>query len=90
MPNPKTVPSSGFPKFLYEDFPRLDIGLYSYRTMLGRIQFWKAITFDKESRVLADRIRQIAEGYRAIIFAGHSAGGILASSVICELIDRNM
>lgn len=89
MPNPKEAASCGFPKFLYEDFRRVDIGLYSYRTMLGRIQFWKAITFEKESRVLADRIRQIAEGYRAIIFAGHSAGGILASSVICELIDRN-
>jgi tetratricopeptide (TPR) repeat protein/pimeloyl-ACP methyl ester carboxylesterase len=88
MPPGKEPAPDGFPRFLYEDFPQSDIGLYSYRTMLSRVQFWKAISFEKESRVLADRLRQVAEDYRAIILAGHSAGGVLASSVICELIDR--
>lgn len=82
---------SGFPKFLYEDFDQLDVGLYAYRSLLGRLKFWKSIPLETEAKVLAARLRQLTDdkggaGYRTILLAGHSMGGILARAAIADLI----
>jgi pimeloyl-ACP methyl ester carboxylesterase len=85
---------SSFPKFLHQDFDKLDIGLYAYRTLWGRLRFWKSIPLEQEATVLADRIRDLvrnedASRYRAIILAGHSMGGILARAAVANLIQRS-
>src|SRR4051794_19478165 len=46
-----------FPRFVYDDFPMLDVGLYAYRTLFGRLKFWESVPLDKEARVLAEIIR---------------------------------
>jgi pimeloyl-ACP methyl ester carboxylesterase len=78
----------GFPKFLYDDVAELDVGLYAYRTALGRLRWWRSIELEDEAKVLADRLRDCAKVYRSIILAGHSMGGILARAAVHELIDR--
>jgi hypothetical protein len=64
----------GFPKFLHEDIPTLDVGLYAYRTALGRLKWWRSIELEDEAEVLADRLRDCAKVYRSIILVGHSIG----------------
>jgi pimeloyl-ACP methyl ester carboxylesterase len=80
---------TSLPRFLYDDVASLDVGLYRYRTLLGRFKFWKSIELEDEARVLADRLRDQASVYRTLILAGHSMGGILARAAVCELIVRN-
>jgi hypothetical protein len=78
----------GLARFLYEDVEGLDVGLYAYRTLLGRLKFWKSIPLEREAEVLADRLRDQARVYQTVILAGHSMGGILAKTAIRELIGR--
>src|SRR5215208_3227413 len=40
-------------KFLYDDISNLDIGLYAYTTLLGRMRWWRSIELEDEARVLA-------------------------------------
>jgi pimeloyl-ACP methyl ester carboxylesterase len=80
---------TGLPRFLYDDIEGLDVGLYKYRTLFGRLRWWKSIELHREAELLADRIRMNAESYRIIILGGHSMGGILVRAAIRELIDRN-
>jgi hypothetical protein len=79
----------GLAKFLYEDIQGTDVGLYAYRTLLGRLKFWKSIPLKREAEVLADRIRDQSRVYKTVILAGHSMGGILAKAAVCELIKRD-
>src|ERR1700730_14939196 len=50
-----------FPKFLFEDLPQLDVGLYEYRTLLGRAKFWKSVSLSDEAEAFADIIRDIGQ-----------------------------
>lgn len=77
------------PKFLYDDISSLDVGLYAYRTLFGRLRWWRSIELSDEARLLADRVRQHATTYGTVLLAGHSMGGILARAAVRELIDRN-
>lgn len=88
-PKGRSAAEAGLARFLYEDVQGLDIGLYSYRTLLGRLKFWKSIPLEDEARVLADRIRDQARVYTTVVLAGHSMGGILAKAAIKELISRS-
>ena len=65
-----------FPKFLFEDLPQLDVGLYEYRTLLGRAKFWKSVSLSDEAEAFADIIRDIGQ-YQTIFLVGHSMGGLL-------------
>ncbi|MEQ1622958.1 MAG: alpha/beta hydrolase [Methylococcales bacterium] len=75
-----------FPKFVFEDIPQLDVGLYEYRSLTGRLPFWKSIPLGKEARVLAEIIRDELANYKTIILVGHSMGGLLCKAVISSLI----
>ncbi len=75
-----------FPKFLYEDLQEVDVGLYSYRTALGRVKFWKSIEIETEAKVLATRIRELQK-YKSIVLIGHSLGGVLAKGAIAHLVE---
>jgi formylglycine-generating enzyme required for sulfatase activity len=76
------------PRFVYEDFPQLDVGLYSYVTLFGRLKIWKSIPLETEAEIFADQIREDLTDYRTIILAGHSMGGLLCMAAIKKLIDR--
>ena len=75
-----------FPKFLFEDLPQLDVGLYEYRTLLGRAKFWKSVSLSDEAEAFADIIRDIGQ-YQTIFLVGHSMGGLLCMAAIAHLID---
>jgi len=74
-----------FPQYIYEDFPNVDVGLYTYRTLLGRLKFWASVSLDTEAEVFAGIIRD-ASDYRPIILAGHSMGGLLCMGAIRYLV----
>ena len=75
-----------FPKFLYEDFPDYDVGLYEYRTLLRRLKFWESVSLSDEARVFAGIIRDIKD-YQIIFLIGHSMGGLLCMAAITDLIN---
>lgn len=76
-----------FPRLVFENFPNVDIGMYSYRTLFGRLKFWKSIRLEKEAEVFADLISDMP--YEGFILLGHSTGGLLCKGVISCLFDTN-
>ena len=70
-----------FPKFIYEDFTNLDIALYSYRTFLQRLKFWKSHKIESEAKTFAGTIGLLKD-YESVILIGHSLGGLLCMAVI--------
>ncbi len=74
-----------FPQFLFEDTPELDIGLYEYRTLLGRVKFWKSVSLADEAGAFADIIRDL-DKYQTIFLIGHSMGGLLCMAANSYLI----
>ncbi len=42
-----------FPRLLYEDLPRVDVGLYGYTTLFGRLKFWRSVDLEVEADRLA-------------------------------------
>ena len=77
-----------FPRFMSEDFPELDIGMYQYRTLTGRFVFTKSVSLEEEARVFADVVRDQLASYANIVLIGHSMGGLLCKAVIHELVGR--
>jgi len=69
------------PKFVFEDYPDIDVGLYEYVTLLRRLKSWESIHLSEESRILADLIRDAAP-YQLVILVGHSMGGLLCEAAI--------
>ena len=75
-----------FPSFLFADLPTLDIGMYQYRTLAGRLAFSKSVSLESEARVFADLIRDQLRAYKSVILVGHSMGGLLCKAVIHTLV----
>ncbi|MGZ8934684.1 MAG: esterase/lipase family protein [Methylobacter sp.] len=75
-----------FPKFVFEDIPQLDVGLYEYRTLFRRLILWKSIPLREEAKILAEIIRDELSNYKTIILVGHSMGGLLCKAVISSLV----
>ncbi len=78
-----------FPAFIFEDLPQLDVGLYKYRTLLGRLKFWKSVDLRVEAQVFADLIRDELSNYMSVILVGHSMGGLLCKAAISRLVRNN-
>jgi pimeloyl-ACP methyl ester carboxylesterase len=78
-----------FPRFMFDDFPQLDIGMYQYTTLSGRFNFTKSVSLDEESRVFADLVRDQLRAYNTIILMGHSMGGLLCKAMLEKLIVRD-
>jgi HAD superfamily phosphoserine phosphatase-like hydrolase len=81
-----------FPRFLYEDLPGVDVGLYRYRTLLRRLRFTRSIELRDEASVFADIVRDLTtqtEPYEKIILVGHSRGGLLCKALIWRLIQNH-
>jgi len=77
-----------FPKYLFEDLAKYDIGLYEYATFTKRLRK-PSLTIEDEADNLAHIIRDSLKNYSDIIFLGHSLGGILAKATIAKLIFNN-
>ena len=79
-----------FPRFLFEDLPDADIGMYRYETGRERFLSTTSVSLDKEARVFADQIRDDLAGYKSIVLVGHSMGGLLCKAAIKVLLDTGM
>src|SRR5260370_2844947 len=75
-----------FPKFVFEDFPDVDVGLYAYVTLFRRLKFWQSIHRSEEATVFADLIWDVAP-YHVLILVGHSMGGLLCEAAIASLVN---
>lgn len=76
-----------FPRFIFEDMPELDVGLYQYRTLTSRLRFTQSVSLEDEARVFADLIRDQLAKYSNIVLIGHSMGGLLCKAIIHRLIE---
>ncbi len=72
-----------FPKFVFELFPSMDVGLYSYRSLFKRLAFWKSIDLEREAEVFRGLLRGLVE-YKGFILIGHSMGGLLCKCVVTQ------
>lgn len=77
-----------FPRFIFEDLPDADIGMYQYRTAAGRLRFTKSVSLEDESRVFADLLRNRLAAYGTTVLVGHSMGGLLCKAAIHQLATR--
>lgn len=75
------------PRFVLEDLPTADVGLYFYRTAWKRFGLFKSIDLEEEAEVLANALQQLRL-YKAVTIVGHSMGGLLAKAAIVDLINR--
>jgi pimeloyl-ACP methyl ester carboxylesterase len=77
-----------FPRFLFEDMTDVDVGMYQYRTGLGRLTFTRSVSLPDEARVFADHVRDELKGYKTIVLVGHSMGGLLCKAMIHRLVEN--
>jgi pimeloyl-ACP methyl ester carboxylesterase len=75
-----------FPKFIFEDVPDLDVGLYQYETLWRRLKFGAQIPLDREAEIFAGVLRDDLKTYRDVVLVGHSMGGVLCKALIRRLI----
>lgn len=74
-----------FPRYLFEDIPQLDVALYEYVTLLGRITNpAKSVNLSDEAEAFADTIRDLS--YETVFLVGHSMGGLLCMAALSYLI----
>ncbi len=76
------------PRFVLEDLPTADVGLYFYRTAWRRVGLFRSIELEEEAQVLADALRRLRL-YKKVVLVGHSMGGLLAKAAIANLVDCN-
>jgi len=77
-----------FPRLIFDTFPQIDIGLYSYRTLFRRT-FTRSHSIEHEAEFFGDHIRDDLNKYSNVILFAHSLGGILCYSLIIYLIKSN-
>jgi len=76
------------PKLVFDNFQSLDVGMYSYRTLLGRLRFWMSVPLDQEAKVLGGLLKNLPE-YEGIVLLGHSMGGLLCKGAVGYLVNAN-
>jgi len=76
-----------FPQFLFEDMPDVDVGMYQYRTLFGRLRITRSVALEKEAQVFADLVRDPLRGYKSVVLIGHSMGGLLCKALIQRLLE---
>jgi pimeloyl-ACP methyl ester carboxylesterase len=75
-----------FPKFIFEEIPDLDVGLYQYETLWRRLKFGAQVPLDREANIFAGSLRDELASYRDIVLVGHSMGGLLCKALIARLV----
>jgi pimeloyl-ACP methyl ester carboxylesterase len=75
-----------FPHLIFENFPVVDVGLYTYRTRFGRWKFWESIPVETEANIFAHILRDL-QGYKNYILVAHSMGGLVCLSAISYLVE---
>jgi pimeloyl-ACP methyl ester carboxylesterase len=76
-----------FPRFIFDDMRDTDVGMYQYRTLLGRLRLSKSVSLEQEAKVFADVIRDQLKQYQNIVLIGHSMGGLLCKALIQRLVE---
>lgn len=76
-----------FPRFIFEDIPEIDVGVYQYRTLTSRLHLTKSVSLQAEASVFADIVRDQLASYNNIVLIGHSMGGLLCKAVIHCLVE---
>src|SRR5207245_4033522 len=71
-----------FPRFLYEDLPGVDVGMYAYRTALKRLRYTKSIALEEEADIFGGELRVLP--YERIVLIGHSLGGVVVRTVVAR------
>jgi pimeloyl-ACP methyl ester carboxylesterase len=79
---------SNFPSLVYENFEPIDVGMYSYQTLLGRLFRPKSVDLQSEAAVLSDSLRLLPQ-YKGIVLVAHSMGGLLCQAAVVNMIERN-
>jgi len=74
-----------FPRLIFEEFPTVDVGMYSYRTFFRRVKFWRSTSLPNEAAALGDLIGSLDQ-YQSFILLGHSMGGILCKGSVVHLV----
>ncbi|HUH07934.1 MAG TPA: alpha/beta fold hydrolase [Egibacteraceae bacterium] len=77
-----------FPELLFEDLPDVDVGLYEYRTLLGRLKLSQSVELETEAEVLAGVLHG-ATAYRNVVLVGHSMGGLLCKAAVRYLVETD-
>jgi hypothetical protein len=67
--------------------PDVDVGMYQYRTLFGRLRITRSVSLDKEAQVFADLVRDPLRGYKSVVLIGHSMGGLLCKALIQRLLE---
>lgn len=75
-----------FPKFVFEDFPDVDVALYQYETLWKRLKFGAQVPLEREADIFAGIVRDELKDYRDIVLVGHSMGGLLCKALIARLV----
>ncbi|BFU45340.1 hypothetical protein [Krasilnikovia sp. MM14-A1004] len=82
-----TRPTWGeFPRLIFQELPDVDVGIYEYVSLRGRVRFWRSVDLEVEAEVLAGVLRQ-ASTYQRIVLVAHSMGGLLCKAAVRFLIE---
>jgi pimeloyl-ACP methyl ester carboxylesterase len=77
-----------FPRFIFDDIPESDVGLYQYETLWRRLKFGAQIPLGREATIFADVVRDELKDYRDIVLIGHSMGGLLCKALVARLVQN--
>ena len=78
------------PRFLFEDFPDMDIGLYDYVSGMRRGRLRGSESIESTVNHLADTLRDIDQyerEYQQIILIAHSMGGLITQAALLRILD---
>lgn len=78
------------PSLVFESFPNVDLGMYTYRSLTRRLVFWRSIPLEREAEVLSGLITSLKDEYQRFILFGHSMGGLLCKFVAMRLTEDSM
>ncbi|KPI28254.1 NB-ARC domain protein [Actinobacteria bacterium OV320] len=78
------------PRFLFEDFPDMDVALYDYVSGLRRVRRTHSESLRSTIDHLADTLRDIDHydrGYEEVFLLAHSMGGVFTQAAVLRLLE---
>lgn len=75
-----------FPRFIFEDLPDSDVGLFDYVSGTRRIRRAKSFRLNAIAEELSETVRELP--YSRVVLLGHSMGGLLCMAAIRHMLDN--